>query len=233
MALYAISDLHLSESVPKSMDVFGGAWSNYRDKILSNLTKLNLCHDDTLVIGGDFSWGINLCEALADFKLIDSFPCKKLLIKGNHDLWWETVGKMSRFFAENNIKTLDFIHNNCYIYSDTAICGTRGWFFEEERGTDHDRKMLNRELMRLEQSLSHACESDISQIYCFLHYPPIYGSYKCVEMIRLMQKYHVAKCFYGHLHGKSHLLAKQGLIDGIEYRLISADFIAFKPLLIG
>ena len=210
------------------MDIFGGAWVNYREKIVRNLKKLT--DDDLLVIGGDLSWGINLSQALADFALIDSFPGKKLLIKGNHDLWWETVGKMKRFFEENNIKTLDFIHNNCYIYDDTAICGTRGWFFEEERSEEHDKKMLNRELMRLEQSLSLAAERDPAEICCFLHYPPIYGSYRCEPIIELMRKYGVGRCFYGHLHGRGHNLARQGLIDGIEYRLISADFTAFTPI---
>ena len=154
MALYTIADLHLSLGADKPMDVFGGAWDGYLDKLKTNLACLR--KEDTLVIPGDLSWGISLEESLPDFRFLDNLPGRKLLVKGNHDLWWETAAKMKRFFAANGITSIDFIHNNCHMYRNTALCGTRGWFFEEEAGGMHDEKIMNREIGRLKTSLDAA-----------------------------------------------------------------------------
>ena len=118
------------------------------------------------------------------------------------------------------------MNNNCYEYGDYAICGTRGWFFEEERSGKHDEKVFKRELIRLETSLKAA--GDLPKIV-FLHYPPKYKGYECTEIIDLLKRYDVRRCFYGHLHGPSHKLALEGLWDGVEYRLVAADFLDFKP----
>ena len=230
MAIYAMGDFHLSESVPKPMDVFGGVWRGYRQKIIDGLEAVGLKDEDVLVVAGDFSWGISLKESLADFRFLDTYPGKKLLLKGNHDLWWQTVRKMKGFFAENGIKTIDFLHNNCYIYEGIGLCGTRGWFFEEERGDAHDRKMLSREMIRLEKSLSDAQKAGAERLYAFLHYPPMYGSYRCDEMIDILRRYRVKRCYYGHLHGGAHALARQGVYDGVDYRLIAADYLHFLPV---
>ena len=157
MALYTIGDLHLSEYSEKPMDIFGGVWQGYRDKIINNWNEL-VQYDDTVVICGDISWGMSLKESLLDFRLIDSLPGKKLILKGNHDLWWDTVSKMKRFFKENDINTIDFLHNNCYFYNSAAICGSRGWAWEE--GEAHDEKIWNRELLRLEASLNEAAKKN-------------------------------------------------------------------------
>ena len=153
MALYAIGDLHLSLTADKSMEVFGPAWENYVDRIGASLSQLTA--DDVLVLAGDTSWGIDLSEAEADFRFLDQFPCKKYLVKGNHDYWWSTVSKMKSFFAEKGFTTLDFLHNNCAFYGDHALCGTRGWFLEEDQ-KPHNAKVLNREAGRLEASLRAA-----------------------------------------------------------------------------
>ena len=153
MALYAIGDLHLSLGADKSMEVFGEAWQGYVGKIETALSALN--EDDVLVLAGDTSWGIDLAQAEPDFRFLDRFPCKKYLVKGNHDYWWGTASKMKAFFREKGITTLDFLHNNCQFYGDYALCGTRGWFLDEE-GKAHDAKMLNREVLRLETSLRAA-----------------------------------------------------------------------------
>ena len=118
MSLYAIGDTHFSESAGKPMDIFGGAWKDYRNKLVSSFESL-LKDEDTLLICGDFSWGMSLQEALEDFRLLCRFPGRKVFLKGNHDYWWETVSKMNRFFEENGLKDLLFLHNNCifYIYS--------------------------------------------------------------------------------------------------------------------
>ena len=162
MALYAIGDLHLSLTANKPMEVFGPAWENYTERIAESLSAL--AAEDVLVLAGDTSWGMSLEEAEADFQFLDQFPCRKYLVKGNHDYWWTTAAKLHRFFDEKGIHTLDLLHNNCVFYGDYAVCGTRGWFLEEDA---HNVKVLNREVGRLEASLKAAGEKPI---LCFLHY---------------------------------------------------------------
>ena len=224
MALYAIGDLHLSLTADKPMEVFGPAWENYTERIGDALSRLTA--GDVLVLAGDTSWGIDLNEAEADFRFLDQFPCKKYLVKGNHDYWWSTVSKMKNFFTEKGLTTLDFLHNNCALYGDYALCGTRGWFYEEDRG-EHSAKIFNRELIRLEASLKAGGEREK---YCFLHYPPLYQGYRCQEIIDLMERYGVTRCYYGHLHGGSHRLAVSGVQGKVEYHLVAADYLGFRPL---
>ena len=165
-------------------------------------------------------------EAKEDFAFLDALPgARKLLLKGNHDYWWNTAAKMNRFFAESGFSTLHILHNNCYEYGGYALCGTRGWFYEEDR-EGHGAKIFNRELIRLEASLKAAGEREK---YCFLHYPPLYQGYRCQEIIDLLERYQVSRCFYGHLHGGSHRLAISGRQGGVEYDLVSADYLGFQP----
>ena len=147
-------------------------------------------------------------------------------MKGNHDYWWSTVAKFNKFCGENNFSNMLILHNNHYEYEDIAICGTRGWFFEEERSGEHDEKVFRRELLRLEESLKSAGEK---QKIVFLHYPPRYKGYTCDEILEILARYDVRRCYYGHLHGASHGLAMEGLWDGIEYKLLSADRLNFQP----
>ena len=223
MALYAIGDLHLSLTANKSMEVFGSAWGNYVNRIEDALSALTA--QDVLILAGDTSWGIDLNEAEADFRFLDRFPCKKYLIKGNHDYWWSTVSKMKAFFAEKGITTLDFLHNNCAVYGDHALCGTRGWFLEEDQ-KPHNAKVLNREVGRLETSLRAA---EGRPIWCFLHYPPLYQGYQCPEILTTLEKYSVELCCYGHLHGPTIKRRMEGDRNGIEFSLISADHLGFVP----
>ena len=224
MALYAIGDLHLSFNTNKPMDVFGGRWDGYVDKLRNGFSVLT--EDDVTVLCGDISWGMHLEETLPDFQFIDRLPGKKIILKGNHDYWWETMTKTKRFFDTHGITSIDILHNNCYIYGDIAICGTRGWFYEEQSGKEHDKKILNRELGRLESSFKQAGEREK---ICFLHYPPRYRNYICKEIVQLMQDYAVKACYYGHLHGQSFPYAVQGLVDGVNYQLVSADYLQFSP----
>ncbi len=224
MALYAIGDLHLSLSANKPMDVFGPGWADHVSRLEAAFSRLE--PEDTVVLCGDTSWGIDLQESLADFRFIDRLPGRKLLVKGNHDYWWTTAAKMKRFFAENGFHTLDLLHNNCFLCGETALCGTRGWFYEEDRG-EHSAKIFNRELIRLETSLKAAGEREK---FCFLHYPPLYQGYRCQEILDLLERYSVTLCCYGHLHGGSHRLAVTGRQGGTEYRLIAADYVNFQPV---
>ncbi len=223
MALYAIGDLHLSLTADKSMEVFGPAWENYVERIEASLSRLT--EEDVLVLAGDTSWGIDLAEAEADFLFLDRFPCKKYLIKGNHDYWWTTAAKLHRFFEQHDIHTMAMLHNNCFFYGDYAICGTRGWFWEEEQ-KPHNSKVLNREVGRLETSLKAA---EGRPILCFLHYPPLYQGYRCPEILDVLKKYHVDLCCYGHLHGPAIRRRIEGTEDGTEFSLISADYLGFCP----
>ena len=224
MALYAIGDLHLCLGAPKPMDIFGGAWVGYMDKLKEGFSKVT--QEDTTVLLGDLSWALDLPNAQADFAWINQIPGRKIILKGNHDYWWSTVAKFDKFCKENGFEDLNILNNNCFEYDGYAICGTRGWFFEEERSGQHDEKVFKRELIRLEASLKAAGEKPKM---VFLHYPPRYKGYECREILDLLPKYEVRRCFYGHLHGGSHKLAMEGLWDGVEFRLVAADYIGFTP----
>ena len=224
MALYAIGDLHLSIRAEKPMDVFGGPWMNYMEKLEQGISVIR--PEDTTVLLGDLSWALDLDSAVDDFDWINRIPGKKIILKGNHDYWWSTAAKFNHFCAANGFTDQLILNNNHYVYEGYAICGTRGWFFEEERSGTHDEKVFRRELIRLETSLKSA--GDLPKIV-FLHYPPKYKGYECVEIIDLLKKYGVRRCFYGHLHGASQKLAMEGVWDGIEYRLVAADYLNFCP----
>lgn len=224
MALYAIGDLHLCLGVSKPMDIFGGNWVGYMDKLTESMSKIT--PDDTTVLLGDLSWALDLAGAKADFSWIDQIPGRKIIIKGNHDYWWSTASKFYKFCQEHGFSDQLILNNNHYEYGEWALCGTRGWFFEEDVSGQHDEKVFRRELLRLETSLKSA--GDRPKIV-FLHYPPRYKGYECPEILELLQKYEVRRCFYGHLHGPSHKLAMEGLWDGVEYRLVAADFLNFMP----
>ena len=225
MALYAIGDLHLSLGADKPMDVFGGPWENYVEKIKLGFSSLH--DDDVCVLCGDLAWGMTMEQALPDFQFIEALPGKKILLKGNHDFWWSTAKKAYSFFAAHDMHTMDILNNNCYFYGDYAICGTRGWFYEEDAAGTHTGKMLAREALRLEASLKAA---EGRPIFCFLHYPPIYQGYQCPEMLALLDKYEVERCYYGHLHGYTHRRAFEGMREKTEYALIAADYVAFQPV---
>ena len=224
MALYAIGDLHLCFGAEKPMDIFGGAWIGYIEKLKSGLSVITA--EDTTVLLGDLSWALDLENALHDFAWIDKIPGRKIILKGNHDYWWSTASKFYKFCKKNGFSNQLILNNNYFEYEGYAICGTRGWFYEEESGDPHNVKVFKRELLRLENSLISA--GDLPKMV-FLHYPPRYKGYTCDEILEIFHRYNVRQCFYGHLHGASHGLAMEGQWDGIEYRLLSADKLNFKP----
>ena len=225
MALYALGDLHLAFGADKPMDVFGGRWQGYAGKLREGLSVLR--PEDTLVIPGDLCWALDLEQAVPDFAFLETFPGRKLLVKGNHDYWWNTASKFAKLCQERGFENLQLLHNNCHFYGDVALCGTRGWFFEEEKEGTHDEKVFRRELIRLEASLKAA--GDHPKL-CFLHYPPRYKGYTCPEILELLARYEVIGCYYGHLHGDSHKLALQGNYAGTEFVLVASDYVNFKPV---
>ena len=231
MALYVIGDTHFSSDRDKPMDVFGGRWLGYDKKLITSIGEC-MQQDDTLVICGDFSWGMSLSDTLPDFKLLDSFPGRKLLLKGNHDYWWDTVAKMKKFFAANNITTIEFLHNNFFEYnSKILLCGTRGWMYDSSNASSEEDKIFRREVIRLRQSLqlAHTYDND-KEIVCFLHYPPVCRDFEISAFTDVMKEFGVKRCCYGHLHGESIKNAFKGMRGGIEYSIVSADALDFIPL---
>ena len=229
MSLFAIADLHLSIGEDKPMDIFAG-WNDYVSRLKDNWLKI-VDKDDTVVISGDISWAMRLEETYEDFKFIDNLPGKKIFLKGNHDYWWGTKSKIEKFLADNNLKTISILFNNSFVCDDYAICGTRGWFLENTG--EKDIKILNREVGRLTASIESAIKSGKEPIV-FLHYPPFFNNYECTEIIDVLLKYNIKKCFYGHIHGRKNIKnAFEGNYKGIEMKLISCDRLSFIPLLVG
>lgn len=230
MAIYAISDLHLSLSVDKPMDIFGGRWSNYMEKLEANW-KSYIGEDDYVLMPGDISWATYLEQAYEDFRFIDLLPGKKIISKGNHDYWWTTKSKLNKFIEENGFSTISFMHNDSYNIDGTAICGTRGWFMPGEEGFNReDAKIFNRELQRLELSLKEADKFERDQLIVAIHFPVFNPKGVFTEFLDIMVKYNVQLCVYGHLHGEAHKYAVEGIVKGIEFRLVAADYIEFKPV---
>lgn len=227
MSIYAIADLHLSFGTNKPMDVFGQEWENHAEKIKQDwLAKVK--EDDLVLLPGDFSWATYLKDTMQDFEYLCSMPGKKILLKGNHDYWWTTIKSMKKYLEENNFENIDFLHNNSFEFENYIICGTRGWTNSE---TEEDRKVLKREKLRLQLSLEDGIKkygSDKKIIVC-MHYPPFNEiNDKAYDFIETMKQYNVEKCIYGHLHGPSHKEAKEGIIEGIEFKLVSCDYTEFE-----
>lgn len=227
MSLFAIADTHLSLGTDKPMDIFKG-WSGYVDKLRENWES-TVSDSDTVVIAGDISWGMSLEGALDDFRFIDSLPGQKIILKGNHDYWWTTMRKMETFLSENKMNTIRFLHNNTIMVGDIAVCGSRGWFFDAEESADN--KVLLREAGRLRTSINLAKETGLEPVV-FLHYPPITQNMVCEEIYNVLLETGVRRCYYGHLHGPSMTRSINSVRDGIEFALISCDFLAFAPKLV-
>lgn len=228
MALYAIADLHLPLGIDKPMDIFGKAWENYVERLGDNWQS-NIKDTDIVVLPGDFSWATYLEQSTKDFEFLHKLNGRKILSKGNHDYWWTTMNKMREFTAKNGFDDIDFLQNNSFVYEGIGICGTRGWIHPAwDNFSGEDRKIFDREVLRLELSLKHA--GDLSEIYVFTHYPPMSTALESNAFTDMMKQYPVTKCIYGHLHSASHRNAVNGVVDGIEYKLVSGDYVGFNPV---
>lgn len=232
MAIFVIADLHLSFSQDKPMDIFGENWVGHEKKIEKDWIK-KVKENDLVILPGDFSWETYLESTRLDFEFLNNLPGKKLLLKGNHDYWWSTITSMRKFLNENNFESIDFLYNNSYEYENKIICGTRGWSITD---AEMDKKLINRELIRLELSLKDGINNfgNEKEKIVFMHYPPITKA-KIItnqeaEFVELMKKYNVKRCYYGHLHGTSIHDAIEGEIEGIQFKLVSADGLDFKLL---
>lgn len=232
MSIFTIGDLHLSFKQNKPMSIFGANWEKHEEKIKKDW-KQKVQENDLVILPGDFSWATYLEDTYEDFKYLNELPGKKLLLKGNHDYWWTTVTSMRKFLKNNNFQNIDFIYNNSYEFENCIIVGTRGWSQLED---ENDKKLLNREKIRLELSIEDGINKygKDKEILLFMHYPPITNQQilnnETNEFMQIIKKYNIKKCYYGHLHG---IAIKDALIGehiGINFHLVSADGLEFKLL---
>lgn len=224
MALYAISDLHLASSGDKPMDIFGDKWYKHEEKIKENwLSKIK--EEDTVLVAGDISWSMRMEEGKEDLEFIHKLPGRKIFIKGNHDYWWTSITKLNGMYED-----MDFIQNNFFTYKDYAICGTRGWITPStSKFTAHDRKVYDRELIRLRLSLDLAKKAGYEKIIAMIHYPPTNENCEDKDFLEIFKEYNVEKVIYGHLHGYGLNKVFEGEKDDVEYILTSCDYIDFNP----
>ena len=237
MSLFVMADLHLSSDGTKSMDIFGPRWKDYMEKIKKNWTAV-VTDEDTVIVPGDISWSLRLEDSLDDLRFLDSLPGQKLIGKGNHDFWWSTLSKMNAFLKENKITSIRFLYNNAYAFDDCIVCGTRGWFLDEEQqntvGEVDFQKIVNREWIRLKLGLDEARALQAKSekrlpILVFLHFPPLWNDFVCREFIDLFHEYGVKTCYFGHIHG-TYFVPRCVEFEGIDFVLTSADYLNFSPM---
>ncbi len=232
MAIYTIGDLHLSFGTDKPMDIFG--WGNHSETIKQNWLK-TIKNQDTIIIPGDFSWAMSLKEAHQDFAFLDALPGHKILSKGNHDYWWNTMAKMTKFLQENHFETIDFLQNNSYLIENKILVGTRGWSTNYWHAEEH-YKILKRENERLKLSIQYGNKEfgEEKEKICFLHYPPFFKENvpQEINLIETLKEYGIQRCYYAHLHGESHQEAFEGECQGVYFALVSSDYLNFQLKLI-
>lgn len=224
MALFTISDFHLSLNQVKPMNVFGANWLNHEDKIKENWLN-TVTEEDTVLIPGDLSWSMKIDDGIEDLGWVHALPGKKIFVKGNHDYWWASYSKISALYED-----IKFIQNNHFEYGDYAICGTRGWICpSNDSFTTHDRKIYSREIGRLKLSLDSARKKGYEKIIVMLHYPPTNERFDTSGFVELINEYNVEKVIYGHLHGPFNYKVLEGYIGDTEYILASCDYLDFMP----
>jgi len=236
MSIYVIGDLHLPFGEDKPMDIFGEKWQGYTEKLKEDWKK-RVKPADTVILAGDFSWATYLKDTYKDFEFINNLPGNKILLKGNHDYWWTTIKSMKEYLEENKLNNIDFLYNNSFEIENKIIVGTRGWALLD---SENSEKMIKRESSRLELSIKDALQryGEDKELICIMHYPPIIKTKMKNEytydskFLEIMKKYNVKKCYYGHLHANSHKDAVEGKIEGIEFYLISGDYLEFNLKLI-
>lgn len=226
MALFAIADIHLSLATEKPMDIFGGEWTDYIDKIKLSWNEM-IQPEDTVIVAGDISWAMRLDEAETDLEFLNTLPGKKILLKGNHDYWWTSLSKMKNRWPE-----FEYLYNNYHMYSKYGICGSRGWLCPGSTTfTPEDEIIYRRELLRVENSLKQAKTSGCNNLIGVLHYAPTNEKFETSGFTDLFEAYGVSQVVYGHLHTEHGFKAGlSGSFRGVDYHLISADFRKFKPL---
>lgn len=245
VSVWAIADLHLSLSTDKPMDVFGPGWQNYVAR-LEEAWRRFVALEDTVLIPGDISWGISMEEALADLEFLESLPGTKILSKGNHDYWWGTNKKVEDFLLAHGLTSMKVLKNNGFVVENVLVAGSRGWLLPENpESKEADEKVYVREVARLERSLQDAVNQwdgvnpdavkapENLRRVAMLHYPPVYDPDRSNGFTEVLEKYGIDLCIYGHLHGRGHQKAYNGVKNGVKYQLVAADFLKFEPVKIS
>lgn len=239
LSIYALSDLHLYKSIEeKPMDIFGPAWDNHMEKLEEGCKILT--ENDVLLIPGDISWAMYLKDSFEDLKFIENIPGRKIISKGNHDYWWESHKKLKEYIDSCGFSTINFLHNNFFVYNEIALCGNKGYFynpaaFEENPSENaaHDRLLYERELARMELSLQMAEKEGLKRKVFQTHYPPSKNMLEPDEpVLELFVKYGVEVCVYGHLHAQSQKRKFEGKFGGTEFVFASCEYLNFTPKLI-
>lgn len=227
MKIFAISDLHLSVNNPKPMDIFGPAWDDYIENVFTDW-KEKVSEEDVVLMAGDFSWAMKLEDAIEDFNLMKDLPGKKIIIRGNHDFWWNSISAVRKILPKNFFA----IQNDAIKIESTIFCGTRGWILPDENFSVENKKIFDREVLRLEMTLKKAqsLKEKNEKVYCMMHYPPM-NYKKDSAFSQLLEKYNVSKVIYGHLHAKKNPELYY-IKNGIEYFLTSCDLVKHKLVLI-
>ncbi len=237
MSLFVMADLHLSSNGSKSMEVFGPRWKDYMNKIQKNW-KAVVNDEDTVILPGDISWGLKPEDAVDDLLFLDALPGQKLIGKGNHDFWWATAAKMNAMMEKHQITSIRMLYNNAYLIEDCIVCGTRGWFVEENQqhavGTVDYLRIVNREVIRLRLSLDEAVRLKNESgrnlpILVFLHFPPVWNGFVCREIVDVLHEYEIKTCYFGHIHG-AYYAPRSSFFEDIEFVLCAADALHFAPM---
>ncbi|HIW43174.1 MAG TPA: metallophosphoesterase [Candidatus Mediterraneibacter vanvlietii] len=244
MALYALGDLHLSFQADKPMDAFGRVWKNHERKIEKYVNKI-VKLEDTLVLTGDHSWGKRLPECREDLAFIERLPGRKILLRGNHDMFWDA--KKTERLNEEYRGRLFFLQNNFAVYQDYALVGTKGYTFEgpfyldrwgnitgwDEKREEHAKKLVTREMERLRESFRQAEAAGYRKFILFLHYPPTNILEETSPFTEIAEEYKVSAVVYSHCHGESRFGDSiRGMYHGIPYMLVSGDYLNFRPAMV-
>lgn len=225
MALFALADLHLGHAVDKPMDIFGSTWMNHADRIRTLWTE-RVSAEDTVLIPGDISWAMSLQDAVPDLAWIAALPGRKVLLRGNHDYWWASIGRVRNVLADG----MSALQNDAVAIEEWAVCGSRGWLLPSHpRFSAEDEVVYRREVQRLRLSLEAAERIGLPKLV-MMHYPPTDASAVDTGFTELLERFGAVACVYGHLHGAAHRFAFEGQKNGVKYRLVSADYLGFEPL---
>lgn len=223
MNLFALSDLHLSLGSNKPMDVFDDRWKDHHLTIMENWNNI-IRTNDVVMIPGDISWALKLTDALPDLDFINKLNGRKVLLRGNHDYWWNSVSKLNKLH-----EGMFFLQNTHYEYGDIAICGTRGWVNLNDR-EEEDEKIYKREILRLQMSLESGKKAGFQEFIVMMHYPPVTRISKSKEFLDVLREYNVKRVVYGHVHNDAKEICINGDYQGMEMVCTSCDIINFTPV---
>lgn len=226
MRVFAIGDLHLPGRQDKPMDIFGGRWTDHPERIAAAWRE-RVGPGDVVLMPGDLSWAMTLDEAADDLAYLGGLPGEVILVRGNHDYWWNAIGKVRKALPPG----VKAIQNDCVKIGEIAVCGTRGWTLPGSEGfTEQDEKVYRREIERLKLSLESAVRAGLEPAIVMMHYPPAPRNQAPTGFTELLEAYGVKLCVYGHLHGEAQRGALSGLVRGVRYRLVACDAIGFAPV---